>query len=478
MRRVTQFWRQHVSLFLGLLLATDCAEQAERVVATPEAQTIAAKVSNAVLPNETINPSGFATILDAPPAPFIPDTPKDPEPFTPAQIADQQQFTRVGNFQVRVRDKAQALDRQLRKAQKGNYVSVYYDNDGDPSVVFQFLRDGPGTLRRYTSHPSFIGKTVPYSMAQLHAASAFMWTTFGKDRVIQSTGIGRNEVDVSVLVPEAEFRALVARKKVKLPAPVRLEFSAAPIVIQPGRPALGAAADSLNASLPPDIAQKVRIFARDNRPDGMLNDIVSRAKVVLRDGCFRIADQGDALVLFPLGARLFIDSEGYLAFGDKGRPGYARVGETIVFAGSLRELTIPALVDPIHAACGPGKVMKVTSMESEAARSAQQRVIDEYNAVRMLGESYGLSKEQARRALVFLDKQQATRPRQIMPDGTSVQLPSASIIMISPPHPPVANQSECPSGTKLRFGMCRTPEGYLRPLPQWLAEFLEQDTGK
>jgi hypothetical protein len=426
-------------------------------------------------PKAALGAQGFATILDAPPAPYTPEAPKEPTPPTPEQIADHEQFMRVTRFQGSVQQKVQVLDGRLRKAEKGNYVSLYYENEGDPSAVFQFLRDGPGTLRRYTREQHFIGKTVPYSMAQLHAASAFMWATFGKDRVIESTGIGANQVDVRVSVPESEFRALVARKKVRLPASVRLQFGAAPIVPQSGPGASSTAAETLNAPLPPDIARKVRIFPRADRPDGILNAINSRAKVILRDGCFRLADQNDALALFPLGAMLFIDSEGFLAFGDKPHPGYARVGEVIQFPGSLTEVTIPQLVDPVHAACGPGKVMKITAMESEAAASTQQRVVDDYNAVRMLGSNYGLSKDQARRALLFLDKQQAARPAQTMPDGTPIAPPSASMIMMAPPNRPIANQSDCPTGTKLSFGLCRTPEGYIRPLPLWLAQFLEQD---
>jgi hypothetical protein len=418
-------------------------------------------------------PSAYATILDAPPAPFAPVEPKDPEPPTAAQIAEQAQFTRVGKFQARVTDQVQALDGRLRAAEKANYVSVYYENEGEPSVVFQFLRDGPGTLRRYSRHPRFIGKTVPYSMAQLQAAADFMWKTFEKDRVVQSTGMGRNQVDVQISVPEREFRALVARKKVRIPPSVRLEFGAAPVVPLAG-PA-STAADALNAPLQPEIARKVRIFPRDDRPVGTYNAIESRTKVVLRDGCFRLASHGDALALFPLGARLFVDSEGYLAFGDKPHPGYARVGETIVFPGSLGEVTVPALVDPVHAACGPGKVMKITAMESAAARQAQQRVTDNYNAVHVLGQSYGLSKEQARRALAFLDKQQAAIAPQRMADGTVVPPPPASILVVAPPNPPVSSQSGCPPGSTLSFGLCRTPEGYLRPIPQWLAAFLAQD---
>lgn len=39
---------------------------------------------------------------------------------------------------------------------------------------------------------------------------------------------------------------------------------------------------------------------------------------------------------------------------------------------------------------------------------------------------------------------------------------------ITIPPPPVARQEDCPAGTKLSFGLCRTPEGYIRPLPKWI----------
>ena len=168
-----------------------------------------------------------------------------------------------------------------------------------------------------------------------------MWRVFGPDRVLESSGIAHNRVDVRVWVTEAEFRALVQRKGVTLPEPVRLEFAAA-------RPAA-----EVNGPLPDGIAPLVRIFPRDDRPLGVLHSINSMATVVLRDGCFRTTDAGGALVLFPLGVRLLIDAEGYLAFGT-GEPGYGRVGETLIFPGSIGEVTAPDLVDPIHAACGPG----------------------------------------------------------------------------------------------------------------------------
>lgn len=418
----------------------------------------------------TLEASGYATILDAPPAPFTPTEPTPPPPLTPAQLADHAQFARVGQFQNGVREQVQALSERLEREQRGNFVSLYYDNEGDPSVVFQFLRDGPGTLRRYTQHSRFFGKTVRWSMARLMADQDFVMKAFAADRVIQGAGIGRNEVNVYVLVGEAEFRALVARKGVTLPESVVLDFNAAPVVplVMPDPAA------ATNAAVPAAVARRIRVFASDDRPNGILNSINSTAKVVLRDGCFRLADHDGALALFPQGARLFVDGEGYLAFGSGPKPGYARVGETLIFPGSLTEVTAPELVAPIRAACGPGKVIKITALDSLAARNAQAARDDQASALRLLQDEYGLGADQAQRAMAFLAAKQSAQPRRIGPDGIA-HPPVPPVIVVQSPPPPVASAAACPAGSKLSFGMCRTPEGYLRPLPGWLAEFLAQD---
>jgi hypothetical protein len=420
----------------ALALAAACADAPD--VETPGPATAAATGPRGAIKE----PSGFATITDAPPAPFTPVPPGEPPRPTPEQVAGQHQFARAGAFQNGVMDQVTALDARLRREQVGNYVSLYFDNEGDPSVVFQFLRDGPATLARYTSHPRFIGRTVRFSQGQLTAASEFIWRTFGEHRVIESTGIGRNSVTVRVSVPEEEFRALVASKGVTLPEPVELEFAAA-------RPA-----SAVNAQLPADIASLLRIFPRDDRPAGPLHSIDSIAKVELRDGCFRIAGDEGGLVLFPLGTRLFIDAEGYLAFGAEG-PGYGRVGETLIFPGSIGEVTAAALVAPIHAACGPGRVLKINGTASAAAQRAQQAVGANAYAVRHFREAYGLSDAGARRAVERCQQQSG-----------------AGFCPMSPPRP-VSSQSECPPGTRLGHGLCRTPEGYIRPLPEWLKEFAD-----
>lgn len=413
---------------------------------------------------------GYATILNAPPADFTPVKPGEPPPRTAEQVAADAQFQRVGDFQNSVMDDVAELSRRLEREERGNYVSVYYDNEGDPSVVFQFLRDGPETLRKYTRHPRFFGKTVPWSMEQMQADAQWMWEIFRQDRVLQSTGIAANHVTAEVLVSEEEFRSLVARKGVTIPASVKLQFRAAPVVplVNPPRPAAS------DVAVPAAVARHIRIFPRHDRPSGPLNAINSRARIVLKNGCFRAADHGDALVLFPFGARLVVDTQNYLAFGSGEVSGYARVGEAVEFMGSVHEVTEPALVDPIHAACGPGTVIKVEGLESAAARGAQQASDNEANALRRLRESYGLDEAQARRAYAWLEKRQADR-RQTRPDGVTMPPPVGASMVVTSPPPPVMDAATCPPGSKLSFGLCRTPEGHLRPLPEWLVEFLEQD---
>lgn len=384
---------------------------------------------------------GFATILDAPPAPYTPTKPGEPTLPTPAQLEGSRQLHRAGTFQNEVREEVEALAARLRVAEKGNFAELYYDNEGDPSVVFQFLRNGPETLRKYSSNPRFRGKTVRWTREQLHADMDWLWKTFQPDRALTSVGTGANEIHAEVAIPEQEWRALVARKGVKIPESVQLRFPAS-------------SAASVNTPLPARIAPLVRAFPRSDRFTTIVEAISSRAKVVLRDGCFRMPDQGDALVLFPAGAQLFLDPEGYLAFGPGPGPGYARVGEQIETPGVIHEVTTPALVEPIHRACGPGKVMKLNGLASAAAERAQQRVGDNFRAVRDFKTMYGLSDAQAQRALAACKKNMGF-----------------DTCLTSPP-PPVRSQAQCPSGTKLSGGLCRTPEGYIRPLPKWLADLV------
>lgn len=435
--------------------------------ASPEKE--APPSSNGLPFRAEVSESGFATILSAPPASFDPVEPSPPAPRTAEQDAADAEFMRVADYQNGVSDEVQALAERLRREERGNFQTLHYDNEGELGVVFEFLRDGPATLRKYSKNSTLRGETVRWSQQELMAAAEFIWDTFRDDRVIQSTGVATQVVTAQISVSEAEFRALVKRKGVTIPEPVELVFHAAPVVpmVNPPRPA------AKDRAVPENVAPYLRIFPRHDRPAGALNAINSRVTIVLKDGCFRAADRDDALVLFPFGAKLFVDSNNYLAFGSGERPGYARDGEAIEFMGSVNEVTTPDLVEPIHAACGPGKVIKVEGMESAAADDTQRKVMDRANAMRALQDRYGLDSRQAERALDWLGARGEAN-RRTTPDGILEPPITGAMVADSPP-PPVMDPSECPPGSSLSSGLCRTPEGHLRPLPGWLVEFLEQD---
>ena len=425
------------TIFLTL---TACSAQPDTVAAA----AVSVAPSSTTLRGAVIEPSGFLTILDAPPAPYAPAMLGAPQPLSAEQIAGHAEFARAGKFQNEVMDAVQALQTILRRRESGNFVDLYFENQGEPHVVFRFLRDPERTLAKYTKDPRFRAGKADYDNAELRATLERMMTAFAADRVIQGGGTGNkeNRVVLDLSVPESEFRALAARKGVAIPDSVILR-------VPPGL----ATAAVANRPLPPEIAPLVRIFPRSDRPLGIVNAIDSTAKVVLRDGCFRAADHDNALVQLPMGANLFVDSEGYLAFGSGEGPGYARVGEVVVFPGSVGEVTAPELVGPIHAACGPGKVIAVNGLASAAADRAQGNVDQNVNALRQLRKSYGLSESAAQVAL----------QRCIAQMGMGV-------CHLTPPRPMRAG--ECPAGTKLSAGLCRTREGYTRPVPDWMKDLV------
>ena len=454
--------RSFINAAVAGLLATGLAGCASQDAASPP-------LSDGLPFRAEVGASGFATILSAPPASFDPVEPPPPVPRTAEQDAADAEFMRVADYQNSVMDEVQALAERLRREEGGNFQTHYFDNEGELGVVFEFMRDGPATLRKYSKNPTFRGETVRWSQDELTAAADFMWEKFRDDRVLQSTGVATQAVTGEVSVSEEEFRALVKRKGVTIPEPVKLVFHAAPVVprVNPPRP------PAQDQVVPATVAPYLRIFPRHDRPAGALNAINSRVTIVLKDGCFRAADREDALVLFPFGAKLFVDSNNYLAFGSGEHPGYARAGETVEFMGSVNEVTTPELVDPIHAACGPGKVIQVEGMESAAAGDTQRRVTDRANAMRALQDRYGLDARQAERALDWLDARGEAN-RKTIPDGILEPPITGAMVADSPP-PPVMDPSECPPGSSLSSGLCRTPDGHLRPLPEWLVEFLEQD---
>jgi hypothetical protein len=99
----------------------------------------------------------------------------------------------------------------------------------------------------------------------------------------------------------------------------------------------------------------------------------------------------------------------------------------------------------------------INGMKSAAADAAQSVVDTNADAVRHFRSNYGLSAEVARKAV---ERCKAVQGR--------------AACLISPPSPPPAGELNCPAGTSARHGMCRTPEGYLRPLPKWVEDLITE----
>jgi hypothetical protein len=190
-----------ILLFPALLLGS-CAEPAGPAAAAASAP------AQAKLQGAAVGRDGYATLTDAPPAPFEAAAPEAPRPPTRPRSAGGRPLSEIGRFQSEVRPQVEALADTLRTREKDNFVDLYFENEGEPRVVFRFLRDPERTLARYTRHPRFVAASARYTEAELRAAMDFMLRTFREDRVVLGGGIGnkRNRAVVEIGVTEPEFR--------------------------------------------------------------------------------------------------------------------------------------------------------------------------------------------------------------------------------------------------------------------------------
>ena len=180
------------------------------------------------------------------------------------------------------------------------------------------------------------------------------------------------------------------------------------------------------------------------------------SRLIIQSGCLRLDLPDRPLVRFVAPPLIQRDATGYLVLGGHdadGRAGFSRIGEDVVwFHGPFehdqntgsRPLTItdPDAVAPIHAACGLGRVVSLPPVVLSAAL-LQASQMDA--AVKQFREMYGVDEATARRKLGDCRN-------------------SGACGVVSPP-PPVMDAKMCPAGTSLESGLCRTAEGYIRPIP-------------
>ena len=126
----------------------------------------------------------------------------------------------------------------------------------------------------------------------------------------------------------------------------------------------------------------------------------TQLRLVLVGGCFRADGPHGPLVVFPPGARLFIDS-GYLNVGVPGPPDMkARVGEELFWEAYAAQISQPKSRELVHSICGPGAVLQVVPSSASAFAARQ----DAGAAVEFQRVSKGVSWDEAVRAVQRCDR--------------------------------------------------------------------------
>jgi hypothetical protein len=183
---------------------------------------------------------------------------------------------------------------------------------------------------------------------------------------------------------------------------------------------------------------------------------VSSGRLLLVRGCFRMNSSKGPLIVFPPGTTVGLVG-GYFMVGPPGFPPElsARVGEHVFWEGKAMTGFDEPSRRRIAAACGPGPAQTAVP----ASATVQQARNDGF-AASNFAERYGGSWEEAlkrvRKCRERLEQSLPPHPHR----GPVTDNPCGSA-----PPPPVADPANCPAGTKLSGGLCRTPEGYIRPLP-------------
>lgn len=341
------------------LLAFACMGRAAPAFAQANLGSATAKVRDAPSAprGATIGPSGYATILSAPPTSAItavpiapPPPPADGRP-TPLPMTREARVARARmmNPDEAAREAAQALNRRIGQAERGNYVGMRIVRDPSPRFAFQFKRNAAATLARYTRDPRFTSREGGLTRAELQPIFDEWWKRFepfrlvGGGSVYEFDGVVRFDMNID----ETEFREIAARKRWTLPERLELRFS------PPRNP----------RSVDPALNRYVRVFARVDRKPALVHDALLRGRVILRDGCFRLTEygeQGEALVIFGRDVELGLDADNYMVLKNTS-PGRAapRIGEMMMWGGRRGYSEADPNVKLLRSRCGPGPIVSV-----------------------------------------------------------------------------------------------------------------------
>ena len=308
-----------------------------------------------------IGPTGYATILSAPSTNVITASPEAPPPppadgrATPLPMTREarEARSRMMNPDEASRVAAYVLDRRIGRAERGNYVGMRIVRDPGPRFAFQFKRNAAATLARYTRDPRFTSREGGLTTAELQPIMDTWWKRFEPYRLVGGGSVYEFEgvVRLGMNIDEAAFREIAARERWVLPD--RLELRFAP----PRNP----------RSVDPALTRYVRVFARQARLPAIYLLMRLGGRVILRDGCFRLTEHGEAgepLVVFARDAELGLDPQGYMVLGGAGSGRASpRIGERMTWAGPQDYSEADPNVKLLRRICGAGPIVAVGGAE-------------------------------------------------------------------------------------------------------------------
>jgi hypothetical protein len=256
------------------------------------------------------------------------------------------------------------------------FAGLWIEHEPEYRVVVAFTRDAAKTLRKYTSDPLFkpLDRPGP-SQAELRAAQDRLFRElerFGARPSMASSEIKAARVVFEVLGDLTTFRAAVARGEVELPAwadirePAPLRHAAPP--------------------LPPPGSNPVKAFPRFKyRSGGMEHAILITGKVVLEDGCLRLAgDRKQPVIAWNNEAALdLVSGPGKVRILDRRTGVSIAAGETITLGGNSGPLADESLVvgadpacpGPYHLVAGFGRYERIEEAQIKGRASELEQAL-------------------------------------------------------------------------------------------------------
>lgn len=313
-----------------------------------------------------IEASGFATVLTAPPVPYPDEPPPSDREWMDPETALQREMN--ANPSEAAQQDAMALARMIEAREGRNFIGIRVVRDSDPRFAFQFQTDAASTLARYTDDLRFVAVEGGVPAAELRPLAnewnaRFAPLRLGGGNVYEFDGVVRFDMQVD----EATFQAIAEAEGWSLPDRVELNFTPPP---------------NPNA-MDPALEPLVRIMPRHDRVPGAVLSAAMSGRIILRDGCFRLASQDpahdDPLVIFDRDFALVVDDGGYMALqGSHADRPLPRIGELMTWAGPRGVDERDAGVQELRAMCGEGEIVSAGTPSSAYHFRVRTWVIDQF----------------------------------------------------------------------------------------------------